>query len=288
MGHFNENRARLLLGVKTVHYTQERKARPHIDAVRAGFPGREWSLDNGRLAPDSAGMVHVLGGLQFGALERLWEIRAAGLPYVHYDRAYFGGGPGSDRLRMVANGYHANRVRYPHGMEWAQTRDRLRLFVVNLSRRRESRPGDGVMVVPPSEAICSLFGLPSPDAWAAGVLMRLAACTDRPMWVSKKGDAEPLERRLARCHAVVTWTSNVAVEAILAGVPAFASEWSPAAPVAMPLAELEKHIERPELAPWSARVEWAGSLAWAQFTLDEIRSGFARSIVMQAFEGAAR
>lgn len=268
----------------TVHYTQGHKARAHIDAVRAGFPGREWSLDANRLAPDSAGCVHVLGGLQFGALDRLREIRAAGLSYVHYDRAYFGGGPNSDRLRLVANAYHAHRAHLPDGVNWAQTHDRLRAFGVTLARQRQAGAGDAIMVVPPSEPICALFDLPAPDAWAAAIVARLANATERPVWISKKGDPEPLERRLARCHAVVTWTSNVAVEATLAGVPAFAGPWSPAAPVALPLAELERQIEAPSLAPWSTRVDWAGALAWAQFTLEEIRRGYAREIVMQAFE----
>jgi hypothetical protein len=76
----------------------------------------------------------------------------------------------------------------------------------------------------------------------------------------------------------VTWTSNVAVEAIVAGVPAFVSRYSAAAPMAGMLDTLEHRIETPPMP--DGREGWAASLAYGQFTLAEIASGYCAEIVM--------
>jgi hypothetical protein len=74
----------------------------------------------------------------------------------------------------------------------------------------------------------------------------------------------------------VTWSSNVAVEAICAGVPAFTSKLSAASPVAGDLEFLEAMIEKP---PMPEREQWAWSLAYGEFTLQEIQSGYAREVI---------
>ena len=133
--------------------------------------------------------------------------------------------------------------------------------------------GSHILLVPPGAAICRLFDL---GDWEAKTIRRLKDCTDRPVVVSYKGDPKPLADRLAWCHAVVTWTSNVAVEAACAGIPAFVGPESAAAPVATGLEYLEQMIESP-LMP--EREAWAASLAWGQWTVDEIKRGFAREVL---------
>lgn len=259
--------------LRPVLYTQRNKAKHHMEAMEAGWPEAErYDLANGRLAKDKPGMraVHIIGGLQFGALERLREIRAANLDYVFYDRAYFGGGPQSDRLRITARAYQK------HLLDLDAPAGRAARIGVELQPWREG--GTHIMVVPPGEAIRALFGLGN---WEAETMARLKRATERQAWISRKGaEQPPLAERLRDCWAVVTWSSNVAVEAICAGVPAFVSSWSAAAPVAGNLAELEARIEAPRRPE---REAWAESLAWGQFNLEEIRSGFARSVVMETF-----
>ena len=260
--------------VRQVLYTQRVKARAHMVAMEAGWPEAErYDLANGRLIPDNGTpALHIVGGLQFGALYRMREIRAAGMPYIFYDRAYFGGGPHSDRLRITRGAYQKHAIE--RGRWDNRLSSRAAALGVELDPWRAS--GSHILLVPPGEAIRALFGL---GDWEAETLARLKACTDRPVRVSRKPDPVPLSIRLRDCHCVVTWTSNVAVEAICAGVPAVCAFWSAAGPVAGNLDELEAYIERP-LKP--EREAWAESLAWGQFNLDEIRSGFARAVIMEA------
>lgn len=259
-----------------VLYTQHYKAFHHMKAMEAGWPDAErLSLDAGRLAPpNGADRLHIVGGLQFGALDRMRKIRAAALPYIFYDRAYFGGGPRSDRLRITAGAYQKHWI----DRAWGGNRTPGRAAAFGVTLRPWRHGGGHILLVPPGEAIRTLFGL---GDWEGQMLARLKRATQREVRVSYKGDPAPLEERLHNCHCVVTWTSNVAVDAIVAGVPAFTSEWSAAAPVAWDLDMLWTDIEMPRRN--GEREIWAESLAWGQFTLQEIASGLARSIVMEAF-----
>lgn len=217
--------------------------------------------------------LHIVGGLQFGALEALQTIRRHALPYVFFDRAYFGGGPRTQWLRVVPGAYQHHWISQ-HGPQRFDALVRAGLAQLQPWRRG----GRHIMVVPPSMAVQKLFGVPSD--WAAQQVATIKAATDRPVIVSTKGDPRPLAERLADCWAVVTWSSNVAVEAICAGVPAFAGPESAAWPVSGELSRLAQDIEKP---PRCEREAWAWGLAAGQFTIDEIRSGAARD----AIQGAA-
>lgn len=260
------------VGLEPVHYLVTRKNRHHGEAIAEGFGARTVPAEGDGQEPRER-ILHLVGGLQHGSLELLMDIRAMGLPYVFFDRAYFGGGPGSNRLRATRNAYQKN---------WVEERPRDRLDALGVRLAPWRREGRHLLVVPPSEAVCRLFGL---GDWEARIRARLVATgTRRAIWTTYKGDPRPLSERLDGCHAVVTWTSNVAVEAIVAGVPAFVGAASAAAPVATPLECLGHMLERPLMPP---REAWAASLAWGQFTLEEIRSGFAKAVVLQGQAVAA-
>lgn len=247
-------------------YAQYAKARHFTDAVVAGFPGRVRNIEPGRLA---AGCVHVLGGLQFGCLELLQQIRRQREPYIFFDRAYFGGGTFTDRTRLTRNAYQRH---------WVGQGDAQRLARWGVTLAPWQPEGSFVMLVPPSAAVATLFELPGD--WLERTVRRLRACTGREVRVSPKDDREqkPLATRLQGCHAVVTWSSNVAVEAVCLGVPAFTSPWSAAAPVAGRVDDLERTLESP---PRPDRKWWAASLACGQFTVDEIAAGHARAALEQ-------
>lgn len=138
--------------------------------------------------------------------------------------------------------------------------------------------GDDVLVIPPSAAIEQLFGV---QGWLQRTLERLKRCTQRRVVVSFKGDAAPLSHRLAGKWCVVTWTSNVAVEAACAGIPVFCHTESAAAPVGNWLADLENRIERPRMP--DGREQWAAALAAGQFTVREIAEGKAAAAVLPHF-----
>lgn len=82
-----------------------------------------------------------------------------------------------------------------------------------------------------------------------------------------------LNDALENAALVVTYSSNTAVDALIAGVPAVAMS-----PGSMAYGVAAKEIGDP--VNWGAREQWAHALAWKQWTLDEIASGKALQWVM--------
>lgn len=77
---------------------------------------------------------------------------------------------------------------------------------------------------------------------------------------------EPIDTALAATDFAITFNSTSGVEAALAGIPVHAAdEGSPAWPVA----SRDLRPRRPDRGAWASR------LAWAQWTIEEFRSGYA-------------
>lgn len=253
-----------------LHYQVMHKNRPWGRAITDGFRARVARPGEAILG---RGYTHIIAGLQFGSLETLKAVRSSGEPYLFVDRAYFGGGAKSGRMRITYGAYQQH---------WIASKPVARDWGVELQPWREG--GEFVMVVPPSPEVESLFGV----HWERDHMPRIrAAVAHRKMVVSPKSDRDvsPLSERLRGCAGVVTWSSNVAVEAICAGVPAWTSTESAAAPVSADLLKVQAGMP---INP--ARVDreaWFRSLCWAQFTIDEVGSGFARDVLMSGVEECA-
>ncbi len=128
--------------------------------------------------------------------------------------------------------------------------------------------GRHVLVCPQSDTFMRHIAGIGVDTWLADVLACLRRHTGREIRVRGKRDARPLAADLADCHAVVVHMSNAAVEALMAGVPVFAT--GPCAASAMGLADLRR-IETP-VRPRGRR-RWAAVLAANQWTRGEMHSG---------------
>lgn len=116
-------------------------------------------------------------------------------------------------------------------------------------------------------------GVAMPPDWAEVTRDKLRAkgikCRVRPHPGTR--EAIPLEVDLANAGAVVTWGSGAAVKALAWGIPAFYSfpQWI-AAGAALPVPELvQGRFKRDD----AARLATFRRLAWAQWRLDEIRTG---------------
>lgn len=128
------------------------------------------------------------------------------------------------------------------------------------------RDGRHVLIAMPGPHFGTPWGL-NMQPWIDTVEERVRAATGRPVRVRYKGAPHALEEDLLDCWAVVTHSSNVAVDAVLAGVPVFVEPTSPAAPVGN--LSLDR-LDRPECPP---RSEWLRSLLAQQFSLDDMREG---------------
>lgn len=128
--------------------------------------------------------------------------------------------------------------------------------------------GRHILLALPGQDFGKAIGLGVPE-WIATVERRVRQATDRPVVVRPKGDPTSLAYHLRDCWALVTHSSNVAVDAIVAGVPVFVAPTSPAAPVGRTDFDFENPV-MPDRAPW-----WRSLMA-QQFTLEEMGSGLAR------------
>lgn len=91
----------------------------------------------------------------------------------------------------------------------------------------------------------------------------------RPIPGSTFGKGQSLEEALHDCHAVVTHHSNVAVDALLAGIPCICPEGVASALSGHALTQ----IESPPMP--DGREQWAYDLAYTQYSVDEMRGGAA-------------
>lgn len=110
----------------------------------------------------------------------------------------------------------------------------------------------------------------SARAYGLPVVFRPHPVADRRRLATPAGlmvERGPLEALFERALAVVTYNSNSAVDAILAGVPAVATD---AGSMALPVAG-RAIGERPT----PERAEWLARLAWCQWRVEELADGSA-------------
>lgn len=184
--------------------------------------------------------------------ESLRQARKAGVPWIYGDHGYFGRG---EYYRVTRNAFQCDGVS-GHGVGSAA-----------IPEIAPWRRGNHVLVCPPHENIAVLMGFSVHD-WLTDVAFRLTHNTDRTVKVRDRFADKPLAADLKDCHAVVTWTSNVAVDALIAGVPVFCTGECASSPMGRtdPI-----NIEYPRYP--DDRRAWLCVLACNQWTLDEIAEG---------------
>ena len=206
-------------------------------------------------------------------------------------------------FRFMDSGYFGNRLgpKNPHGWKWwhrivpndlqhdaiiPRPPDRWQRMGLTLQPWR--RTGRRVLVVVPDEKACTVYGT-TVDLWLAQTLAAITVNTDRPVVVRERtADPDARTRDPATSfsaaladdvHAVITFNSVAATEAVMAGVPAFVTAPCNAArPVAnLDLAQID--------APWYPDPDlvyaWACHLAYGQFHNDEMSDGTALRILDQ-------
>lgn len=227
--------------------------------------------------------VAVFYGLH-GKLPQVFkDYPAHGKRAVHIDLGYWGRHHNGNRL-----GYHKFVVSPPatgrHPTEYFQNRkhDGKRAAVFGVKALPWRKSGTHILIAGMGPKSCGIEGFPV-EGWERAAIAQLRAVTDRPIMYrpkpSHKGaepiggtifsdpNKESLEQALIDCHAVVTHHSNVAVDALVEGVPAFAMQG-----VAVPLALQDlRQIEKP-IRP-DNRESWINDVSYTQFNVDEMRSG---------------
>ena len=222
-----------------------------------------------RYAEDETGPrpgVPVVWGALRGSDRVIAYAKQSGQYFFHVDHAYFSRGHGQS-YRITRNAYEAGLVR-------ECPPDRIQAHEVVLEPWR--RGGKNVLVCAPTDHFMAAYGC---AGWLKKTLDVLQRHTARPIVVHRAREpgetVEPLAEALSKAHALVTPSSNVALEAVIAGVPVFVSPSSAAAPVG--LTDLSS-IETPA---YPDRDRWLAHLAYCQFSLEEMRSGAAWRMLLE-------
>lgn len=180
------------------------------------------------------------------------------------------------------NAYYMGRGRYfrvtrnalMHG--GVGTGDEARLVALGIALAPWRRNGRHIVIATQSEAFHRMHLGMGRDDWTERTRREIARHTERPVLVCHK-PAPPWPGRLPHLNfeevlpgawAVVTYSSSVAVKALIEGVPVFALGPSMAAPMASDdLACIEAPRRPRDRAPWLA------VLAANQWTREEMRGG---------------
>lgn len=206
------------------------------------------------------------------------DYRARGKPVVLVDLGYWGRRDGG-RL----SGYHKVSVNDRHPTEYFQRvqHDSSRVDALGLTIAPWRTPGSAVIVAGMSAKAALVEGF-RPSEWEQKTISLLQQITDRKLIYRPKpswGEAKPIAgaqyapgdidiaQLLSDCHAVVTHHSNVAIDGLILGVPAFCT-----AGAASPLACSDfTKIDEP-IYP-EGRHQLVNDLAFCQWTVAEIRLG---------------
>lgn len=221
--------------------------------------------------------VAVFYGLAFRLLNIFREYPRAGKKAVYIDLGYWGRHHNGNRV-----GYHKFSVNGRHPTAYFQRlkHDATRAALFGLAPGRWAR-GRNILLAGMGPKACGVEGFGRLE-WELKAIQQLKASTDRPILYRPKpswkhaGNIEgaifndpqtDLAKVLKDCHAVVTHHSNVAVDGLVAGVPAFCVQG-----VAKPLALDDlKAIEAPRYP--DDREQWINDIAWTQFNVPEMREG---------------
>ena len=191
---------------------------------------------------------------------------AEGRDFFYADHGYFGRG---DYFRITRNApQHDGRTGGP---------DFDRMKEVGVVIQDWKRAGDYVLICPPDRWMARLHGF-STTTWLKNVRRMVRQSTDRPIRLRRRTQAakRPLQADLARAWVLVTYQSNVAVEALCAGVPVVCTAPCGATRLSTAMAR----IDSPRYP--RSRESWAATLAANQWTMEEIRSGMAWSKLREA------
>lgn len=223
--------------------------------------------------------VAVFYGLAGGLRRVLADYREKRRRAIYIDLGYWG-----RRKKTRWDGFHKMVLNARHPTAYFQAKphppDRFAQFGIAVEPWRSE--GRHILIAGMSAKAAAAEGL-RPEQWERATIARLRQITKRPLiyrpkpnWIGARPisgstfDPErPLAAALRDCHAVVAHHSNVAVDALIAGIPVHCPLG-----VASVLGEPElAKIENPRMP--DGRAQWAADLAYCQFSLEEMTSGVA-------------
>jgi len=254
--------------------------------VMASYPeSRFVSRDRFRTEADSICQNPVLlRGISSGKIAD--QVRALGQDYYFIETGYLGNYPCYNNRtgRKIFHRIVKNAMQHSTIMDVPDDRwKRLVEFNPAMEYRGWRRTGSKILVVMSTEKPFQYYKQDK-DAWLKKVIKTLQKHTDREIVFREKASRgertnntiyDALEDDI---YALVTYQSVAAIEAIQAGIPAFALAPTAADPVA---SKDLTQIENPVMPDEDVIQKWLNSIAYSQFSLDEIITGEAWNMVQE-------
>lgn len=198
-----------------------------------------------------------------------------GARVVIAENGYVGNDPTGRQYFAMALGHHNGAGSWPVG-------DEERFARMNIPLAEWRKDGSHILILP--QRGIGEDGVRMPPKWGEKIRQVLRTVTRRPLkYRTHPGRVKiPLEPDLVNCWAAVTWASGAGIKALAAGIPVFHDfkKWigaSAAIPLRTSIGSIS-NLERPFLGD---RLPMFKRLAWAQFSLEEIESGFAISWILK-------
>jgi lipopolysaccharide biosynthesis glycosyltransferase len=212
-------------------------------------------------------VIRGLGGGSRKAIHHCWKQNR---DFYAIDTGYFGNGKIKTIHRVTKNA-----LQYL-GPIYEREGDRAKRMGYKF---KKFKPGSKILLVPPSNKVMELFGQPRPEEWVKQVKAELRQYTDRPIEVRLKPTrTERVNNKSIQAalqddvHCVITYNSIAAVEALLEGKPAIVLGQNAASVVAETSLE---NVENPNTPSRDIMDAYMANLAYQQFTVNELRNGFA-------------
>lgn len=227
-------------------------------AVGAGADTVDVDPEAPILLPGPAICYGVLRGC--GRIMRLCAMRQR--DFYHIDLGYFNSHHFSGYYRVTKNAPQAIAAEAD-----LFDPDTARFRALNLKMHAWRKGGRNVIFAPISTNIAR-FDRIGADDWCREILAEIALYTDRPVITKLKGEGT-LKDVLADAYCLVTYSSNVAVEALFYGLPVIVLGPSAAAPLSWNWRNLESPTypeNRDELFSYLCNNQW---------TLEEFQDGTA-------------
>lgn len=200
------------------------------------------------------------------------------IDFYYVDRPYWG--------ETRRHPFHVKVVKNNHLKNWMEKRpdDRFKKsFPWPIHPWKKN--GRNIVVCPPSNAIQEFFGV---QDWLDNTLKTLKENTDRPVIVKTKGynpiigydnqgamkvigkDNNPPLGKLDwnDTYAIVTYNSNITLEATTKGIPCFTDVHNACAPIS------ETDFSKIETPKYVDREPLYHSMAYGQFTSEELSNGY--------------
>lgn len=225
----------------------------------------------------------VFYGLAGGLRRIMDDYRKRGKRAFYIDLGYWG-----RRKKSRWDGYHKIVLNDRHPTGYFQSKvhpsDRFDHLQVQIKPWRET--GDAIMVVGMSGKAAGHLGL-GPEHWERQTIARLRQITKRPIIYRPKPnwpDARPIPgshfqqgvdvaESFAGLHCVVAHHSNVAVDALINGIPCICPEGAASVLSDHDIAD----VETPCMP--DGREQWAADLSYCQFSVEEMQTGRAWELI---------